>query len=136
MKAPNNLHNIVDVFLAFLKLGLTAFGGPIAHIGYFRTEFIIKRQWLSEQQFSQLLAVTQFLPGPASSQMGFSIGFFSRACSKTCFAIFNLPKFTLTRRLAWRHCCFYCLHPAFCITAVCFCRHCSSAGQCYRYGHY
>ena len=76
MRATNNLQNIVSVFLAFLRLGLTAFGGPIAHIGYFRTEFINKRQWLSEQQFSQLLAVTQFLPGPASSQMGFAIGLF------------------------------------------------------------
>ncbi len=93
MKAPNNLHNIVDVFLAFLKLGLTAFGGPIAHIGYFRTEFIIKRQWLSEQQFSQLLAVTQFLPGPASSQMGFSIGLFRGGWlgAIAAFIAFTLP---------------------------------------------
>lgn len=80
-------------FLAFLKLGLTAFGGPIAHIGYFRTEFISKRQWLSEQQFSQLLAVTQFLPGPASSQMGFSIGLFRGGWlgAIAAFIAFTLP---------------------------------------------
>ena len=93
MKAPNNLHHVIDVFLAFLKLGLTAFGGPIAHIGYFRTEFINKRQWLSEQQFSQLLAVTQFLPGPASSQMGFSIGLFRAGWlgAIAAFIAFTLP---------------------------------------------
>lgn len=93
MKAKNNLQNVVDVFLAFLKLGLTAFGGPIAHIGYFRTEFISKRQWLSEQQFSQLLAITQFLPGPASSQMGFSIGLFRAGWlgAIAAFIAFTLP---------------------------------------------
>jgi chromate transporter len=93
VKATNNLQNVVDVFLAFLKLGLTAFGGPIAHIGYYRTEFISKRQWLSEQQFSQLLAVTQFLPGPASSQMGFSIGLFRAGWmgAIAAFIAFTLP---------------------------------------------
>lgn len=93
MRATNNLQNIVSVFLAFLRLGLTAFGGPIAHIGYFRTEFINKRQWLSEQQFSQLLAVTQFLPGPASSQMGFAIGLFRAGWlgAIAAFVAFTLP---------------------------------------------
>lgn len=82
-----------SVFLAFLKLGLTAFGGPIAHIGYFRSEFIDKRQWLSEQQFSQLLAVTQFLPGPGSSQMGFAIGLFYAGWlgAIAAFVAFTLP---------------------------------------------
>ena len=64
----------VTIFLAFLKLGLTAFGGPIAHIGFFRDEFVSRRRWLDENTFAQLLAVCQFLPGPASSQMGFAIG--------------------------------------------------------------
>jgi len=64
----------LEVFLAFLKLGCTSFGGPIAHIGYFRKELVGRRQWLSESQFSQLLAICQFLPGPASSQLGFGIG--------------------------------------------------------------
>ena len=63
-----------QVFLAFLKLGLTSFGGPIAHIGYFRTEFVERRGWVTEEEFAQLLATSQFLPGPASSQLGFSIG--------------------------------------------------------------
>jgi chromate transporter len=58
----------------FLKLGLSSFGGPIAHIGYFREEFVVSRRWLDEQAFVDLVALCQFLPGPASSQVGFSIG--------------------------------------------------------------
>ena len=58
----------------FFKLGVTSFGGPIAHIGYFREEFVVRRRWLDEQAFVVLVALCQFLPGPASSQVGFSIG--------------------------------------------------------------
>src|SRR3984893_16000171 len=64
----------VEVLLAFLKLGLTSFGGPIAHIGYFREEFVVRRRWLDEQAYADLVGLCQFLPGPASSQVGFSIG--------------------------------------------------------------
>jgi chromate transporter len=63
-----------EVFSIFLKLGLTCFGGPIAHIGYFRDEFVVRRKWLDEQAYADLVAVCQFLPGPASSQTGFAIG--------------------------------------------------------------
>lgn len=63
-----------SVFLVFLKLGLTSFGGPIAHIGYFRNAFVVRRKWLSEADFADLVALGQFLPGPASSQVGFAIG--------------------------------------------------------------
>lgn len=63
-----------EVFIAFLKLGLTSFGGPVAHLGYFRYELVERRNWVSESQLSQLLAICQFLPGPASSQLGFSLG--------------------------------------------------------------
>jgi chromate transporter len=63
-----------EVFLAFLRQGLTAFGGPIAHLGYFRREFVDKRAWLSEAAFADLLGLAQFLPGPASSQLGMAIG--------------------------------------------------------------
>ncbi len=62
------------VLRAFLGLGLTSFGGPIAHIGYYRREFVERRAWLTDGQFAQLLALTQFLPGPASSQLGFAVG--------------------------------------------------------------
>jgi chromate transporter len=63
-----------EVLLIFLKLGLSRFGGPIAHIGYFRDEFVVRRRWLNEQAYADLVALCQFLPGPASSQVGFSIG--------------------------------------------------------------
>lgn len=62
------------IFLTFLRLGLTSFGGPVAHIGYFRREFVEKRHWLGDVSFADLLALCQFLPGPSSSQLGISIG--------------------------------------------------------------
>ncbi|WP_102794351.1 chromate efflux transporter [Bowmanella denitrificans] len=67
-------HHFWAIFAVFLRLGLTSFGGPIAHLGYFRQEFVYKRQWLSEQAYAELLALCQFLPGPASSQVGIAIG--------------------------------------------------------------
>lgn len=68
-------HNsAAEVFPIFLKLGLTCFGGPIAHIGYFRDEFVLRRKWIDEHAFADLVGLCQFLPGPASSQVGFSIG--------------------------------------------------------------
>jgi len=64
----------LEVLLAFAKLGLTCFGGPVAHLGYFRAEFVERRRWLNERAFADLVALCQFLPGPASSQTGFAIG--------------------------------------------------------------
>lgn len=64
----------LEVLLIFLKLGLTCFGGPIAHIGYFRDEFVVRRKWIDEHAYADLVGLCQFLPGPASSQVGFSIG--------------------------------------------------------------
>ncbi|MCL1634575.1 chromate efflux transporter [Luteimonas sp. SX5] len=66
--------NAWTIFLVFLRLGLTSFGGPIAHLGYFREEFVVRRRWLSEQGYSDLIALCQFLPGPASSQVGMAVG--------------------------------------------------------------
>jgi chromate transporter len=63
-----------EVFPVFLRLGLTSFGGPVAHLGYFRSEFVGKRRWLDETSYSDILALCQFLPGPASSQVGMSLG--------------------------------------------------------------
>ncbi len=63
-----------EVFGAFLKLGFTSFGGPIAHLGYFREEFVARRRWLDDQAYADLVALCQFLPGPASSQVGFALG--------------------------------------------------------------
>jgi chromate transporter len=72
-QAPRN-HPPLEVLWAFLKLGLSSFGGPIAHLGYFREEFVMRRRWLDEATYTDLVALCQFLPGPASSQVGFSIG--------------------------------------------------------------
>jgi chromate transporter len=64
----------IEVLGIFPRLGVTCFGGPIAHIGYFRDEFVVCRRWLGEATYADLVALSQFLPGPASSQVGFSIG--------------------------------------------------------------
>lgn len=63
-----------EVFLTFLKLGVTSFGGPIAHLGYFRDELVVRRKWIDEAGYADLVALCQFLPGPASSQVGFALG--------------------------------------------------------------
>jgi chromate transporter len=82
-----------EVFAVFLKLGCTSFGGPIAHLGYFRTELVERRRWVSDSQFGQLLAICQFLPGPASSQLGFSLGLLRAgwAGAVAAFLAFTLP---------------------------------------------
>src|ERR1700709_2904561 len=74
-----NDHRVVrgspgGVFRVFLKLGVTSFGGPIAHLGYFRDELVVRRKWLDDTAYADLVALCQFLPGPASSQVGFSLG--------------------------------------------------------------
>jgi chromate transporter len=83
----------LEVFTTFLRLGLTSFGGPVAHLGYFRTEFVERRGWLTETQFTQLLAISQFLPGPASSQLGFGIGLLRAGWrgALAAFVAFTLP---------------------------------------------
>ncbi|MEX2125551.1 MAG: chromate efflux transporter [Woeseia sp.] len=65
---------LASVFSAFLKLGLTSFGGPVAHLGYFHEEFVSRRRWIAERDYADLVALCQFLPGPASSQVGIGIG--------------------------------------------------------------
>ena len=66
--------NAREVFGVFLRLGLTCFGGPVAHLGYFREALVVRRRWVDEETYADLLALCQFLPGPASSQMGFCLG--------------------------------------------------------------
>lgn len=63
-----------EVFVTFLRLGLTSFGGPVAHLGYFRDAFVVRRRWLGDRAYADLVALCQFLPGPASSQVGMAIG--------------------------------------------------------------
>ena len=82
-----------SVFLIFMRLGLTSFGGPIAHLGYFRDEFVTRRRWLTERSYADLVALCQFLPGPASSQVGIALGM-SRAGyggALAAWAGFTLP---------------------------------------------
>jgi chromate transporter len=66
--------SVLEVFWVALRLGLTSFGGPVAHIGYFREEYVNRRKWLDENAFVDLVALCQFLPGPASSQVGIAVG--------------------------------------------------------------
>src|SRR6185312_2428322 len=63
-----------EVFRVFLRLGLTSFGGPVAHLGYFREEFVARRKWLGDRAYADIVALCQFLPGPASSQVGIAVG--------------------------------------------------------------
>jgi len=82
-----------EVFRAFLWLGLISFGGPVAHIGYFRREFVVRRGWLTEDQFAAWVGLCQFLPGPASSQLGFCIGMLRAGVAGAigAFVGFTLP---------------------------------------------
>lgn len=82
-----------EVFAVFLKLGLTSFGGPIAHLGFFRDELVLRRKWLSEAAYAELVALCQFLPGPASSQVGFALGLMRAGWlgALAAFCAFTLP---------------------------------------------
>ena len=82
-----------EVFRAFLKLGLTSFGGPIAHLGYFRDELVVRRKWIDEAGYADLVALCQFLPGPASSQVGFTLGLLRGGAlgALAAWAAFTLP---------------------------------------------
>lgn len=81
------------MFSVFLKLGLTSFGGPIAHLGYFRDELVERRRWIDERGYADLVALSQFLPGPASSQVGFAMGLLRAGPlgGLAAFAAFTLP---------------------------------------------
>jgi chromate transporter len=85
--------SVAEVFVTFLKLGVTSFGGPIAHLGYFRRELVERRGWVADNQYAQLLALCQFLPGPASSQLGFSLGLLRAGWggALAAFLAFTLP---------------------------------------------
>jgi chromate transporter len=76
MREPSKMReaSALEVLLTFLKLGITSFGGPIAHIGYFREEIVVRRRWIDDAKYTDLVALCQFLPGPSSSQIGFSLG--------------------------------------------------------------
>lgn len=89
--------SLLQIFLIFLKLGCTSFGGPVAHLGFFRQEFVEKRRWLDDSAYAELVALCQFLPGPASSQLGMALGFMQ---SRVSGAIAAWLGFTLPSALA------------------------------------
>jgi chromate transporter len=76
LRAAGHWHAALEVLAAAARLGLTSFGGPVAHLGYFRNEYVVRRRWVDDQTYSDLVALCQFLPGPASSQVGMAIGIF------------------------------------------------------------
>lgn len=88
---------IRDIFWQFFRLGLVSFGGPVAHLGYFKVRFVDELQWLSDQDYSQIVALSQFLPGPGSSQVGFAIGLLrgGKLGGIAAFLGFTLPSFLL-----------------------------------------
>lgn len=92
-KPHGSWSRIKEVFLIFFLLGLTSFGGPIAHLSYFRSEFVLRRRWLSEANYADLVALCQFLPGPASSQVGFALGLLRAgyAGALAAWTAFTLP---------------------------------------------
>jgi len=92
-----------EVFRTFLRLGLTSFGGPIAHLGYFRTEFVERRRWIDDRGYGELVALAQFLPGPSSSQVGFALGLLRAGPlgALAAFAAFTAPSAILLVLLAY-----------------------------------
>jgi chromate transporter len=94
-----------EVFLRFLRLGCTSFGGPVAHLGYFRDEFVTRLGWLEEARFAEVVGLCQFLPGPASSQVGFTIGMMEcgLAGALAAWVGFTLPSALLMVGFAFGH---------------------------------
>ena len=88
---------VSEVFFAFLRLGLTSFGGPVAHLGYFRDDLVVRRRWMDDRAYADLVALCQFLPGPASSQVGFAMGLQRAGVlgALAAFAAFTLPSAVL-----------------------------------------
>lgn len=85
--------SMFQIFFTFLKLGLTSFGGPIAHLGFFHDEFVLKKKWIRENDYAELVALCQLLPGPASSQVGMAVGFYRGGLigSILAWSAFTLP---------------------------------------------
>ncbi len=102
---PARRPSALGVFAVFLRLGCTSFGGPVAHLGYFRKEFVDRRRWLTEATYAELLALAHALPGPGSSQVGFAIGLLRAGWPGACAAWlgFTLPSALLMFTVALGH---------------------------------
>ncbi|MEP0074153.1 MAG: chromate efflux transporter [Marinomonas sp.] len=99
---PSYLKRLSEVFVAFFLLGFTSFGGPAAHLGYFNQEFIKLKKWATESQYAQWVALSQIVPGPGSSQVGFAIGYHRAGLvgGLAAFVGFTLPSFVFMVLLA------------------------------------
>jgi chromate transporter len=102
---PRSLTGSAEVFLVFLRLGCTSFGGPIAHLGYFQREIVERRRWCSEAAFAEIVALAQSLPGPASSQTGFALGILRAGWlgGVAAWVGFTLPSALLMLAFAYGH---------------------------------
>ncbi|WP_067516221.1 chromate efflux transporter [Endozoicomonas ascidiicola] len=96
------MNKLLNIFWQFFLLGWTSFGGPAAHLGYFRTNFVEKKKWLTDVEYSQLIALSQFLPGPGSSQVGFALGYQRAGLlgGLAAFVGFTLPSFAILLAVA------------------------------------
>ncbi|MFA5058441.1 MAG: chromate transporter, partial [Opitutaceae bacterium] len=94
---------LLEIFATALRLGCTSFGGPVAHLGYFRKEYVERRRWLDDAHYADLVALCQFLPGPASSQVGFGVGWLQRGLAGGLAAWFGftLPSTVLMLAFAY-----------------------------------
>ncbi len=93
MSPESEKSSLLEIFLIYLRLGCLSFGGPVAHLGYFKEEFVNRRNWLNETRYAELLGICQFVPGPSSSQLGFAIGWYRGGLTGACIAWlgFTLP---------------------------------------------
>ena len=96
-------NGLCEIFLIYLRLGCLSFGGPVAHMGYFKDEFVNRRKWLNDASYTELLGLCQFVPGPSSSQLGFAIGWHRGGLSGACAAWlgFTLPSTLLMIAFAY-----------------------------------
>lgn len=101
--APASRGSVGEVLRTFLRLGMTSFGGPIAHLGYFRAELVERRRWIDEKGYADLVALAQFLPGPASSQVSFALGLLRAGPlgGIVAFLAFTLPSAALLVAFAY-----------------------------------
>lgn len=93
--------SIREVFWTFLKLGLTSFGGPVAHLGYFQRELVEKQKWVTHAAYAELVARSQLLPGPTSSQVGFALGYFRAGLPGAVAATFAFTAPSALIMIAW-----------------------------------
>jgi len=103
--SPGERIPATTILRVFLRLGCTSFGGPIEHLGYFRDEFVARRNWIDDRTFAEIVAVAQTLPGPASSQVGFSVGLLKGGWlgGLAAWTGFTLPSAVLMTALAFAH---------------------------------